>query len=106
MSPLRQLSPISAGALVRGRRNIRLSLREPDVVNNASVFGVLTSELSEREEVLHEVGFLLIAEAESLRRIVPVDDVEQGGCAAVVEVRRMLPHTAERRRAPHLRGGA
>jgi cellobiose phosphorylase len=58
----------------------------------------------ERLQVFDEIGLLRSAQAKREQRIVVIDDSHQILCAAVVEVRRMLPQCAQRRRSVHPRG--
>ena len=57
----------------------------------------------QRFQILHEVGFLLGGESERRFRIVELDDGVERRRDPVVEVGRVLPHPAQRRRAIHLR---
>src|SRR5262249_20214616 len=57
-------------------------------------------------QIFDKVSFLLVPEAELEQWIVMVDHSEQIGGAAIVEVWRMLPERAQRRRAVHFRGAA
>src|SRR5262249_18800786 len=57
-------------------------------------------------QIFDEVRLLRIIKAKLELRIIVIDHGEQVGCAAVVEVRRMLPERTQRRRPILLGGGA
>src|SRR5262245_38160118 len=106
-------SEVTPGRLARGMLNREASLRNglgvrvrTSMGNRRSPCACATPRSLEREQVLLEILLLAIGQAEAHRLVVVFDHCAQRRRAAVVEVRRVLPGTAQRRGAVHAGGAA
>ena len=62
--------------------------------------------VSERPQILYQVALFCFGEVEGEQAVVVVDDLAEGRCACVVEVRWVLPDATERGGAVHAGGSA